>query len=259
MLGLLLTSIAAGDELAEKGRAIFNAHREAVITIEVVINQQVSFSGSASRENESKSELTGTVISPEGLTVASLSEIDPSSIFDIIMAGAQREGMTMTTEVRSAKFLMPDQTEIEAEVILRDKDLDLAYLRPLKKPETPMTYVNFSDADAVEHLDPVISINQLGRVARRAHTVSIERIEAVVERPRTFYIPGNDPTNTGLGSPAFTLDGKPVGVFLLRAISTADTGGLSSLFGGLGDGIISVLLPGADIVDGASQAPPYAE
>lgn len=257
ILTALAVPTAYTDEIASQGRKVLEKNRSAVITIEVVLKQQVSFAGSASRDNESKSEITGTVISPDGLTVVSLSEIDPSNIFDIMMAGTQRGDVNMTTEVRSAKFLMADDSEVPAEVVLRDKDLDMAFLRPIEKPTNTYVHVDFTSSAKVDYLDPVVSINRLGRVARRAHTLSIERIEAVVEKPRRFYVPGNDPTNTGLGSPAFSLDGKPIGVFLLRAIKTADTGGLSSMFGGLGEGIITVLLPGADIADGAAQAPPY--
>lgn len=257
ILAAFATPITYSDELASQGRKVLEKNRSAIITIEVVLKQQISFSGSASRDNESKSEITGTVISPDGLTVVSLSEIDPSNIFDILTAGTQQGDMNMTTEVRSAKFLMADDSEVPAEVVLRDRDLDMAFLRPIEKTSNAYVHVDFSGSGEVDYLDPVISINRLGRVARRAHTLSIERIEAVVEKPRRFYVPGNDPTNTGLGSPAFSVDGNPIGVFLLRAIKTADTGGLSSMFGGLGEGIITVLLPGADIVDGAAQAPPY--
>ena len=244
------------DVLSEGGRAILKANQNAVITIELVLNQQLSFSGSGTQENESKSEATGTVIGPDGLTVLSLSETDPSAIFEIMMAGSGRN-MTMTTEVREATMLLADGTEIQAEVILRDKDLDMAFLRPTEKQERTFDYVDFSIAGVVDYLDPVISLNRLGRVARRAHTASIERIEAVVTKPRLFYVPGNDPTNTGLGSPAFRIDGKPVGVFFMRAIKASSTGGLSSMFGGMGQNVITVLLPGADILEAVEQVPPY--
>ena len=245
------------DTLADGGRAVLKANQGAVITIELVLKQQFSFSGSASQENESKSEATGTVIAPNGLTVLSLSETDPSNIFEIMMAGSGRNNVTMSTEVREATMLLADGAEIQAEVILRDKDLDMAFLRPTEKQDRVFDYVDFAGASAVDYLDPVIALNRLGRVARRAHTASIERIEAVVDKPRTFYVPGKDPTNTGLGSPAFTLDGQPVGVFFLRAIKASSTGGLASMFGGSGQNVITVLLPGADIVEAVDQVPPY--
>jgi hypothetical protein len=59
-----------------------------------------------------------------------------------------------------------------------------------------------------------------------------------------------------MGSPAFTLDGQPIGVFLIRVIKS--TGG-GSPFSGAQDNLTTVLVPGADILDAASQAPPFKE
>ena len=81
------SSSAQADTLAEKGRAIGDAHKDAVVTIQLVVKQKFSFPGSPSRENESKVESTATVISPDGLAVASLSEIDPTSVIEAMMAG----------------------------------------------------------------------------------------------------------------------------------------------------------------------------
>ena len=243
------------DTLAEKGRAIGDAHKDAVVTIQLVVKQKFSFPGSPSQENESKVESTATIISPDGLAVASLSEIDPTSVIEAMMAGnPQMQGMKMDTEIQDAKFLMSDGTEIPAEIVLRDKDLDLAFVRPMKKPESPMTYVNLDAPGEPLQLDQIITINRLGKVARRAHSYSVERIEAIVKKPRTFYIPGTSATNTGLGAPAFTLDGKPIGVFLVRAIKNTSGGGM---FGRGDENIAVILLPAVDIKEAAAQAPPF--
>ena len=149
---------------------------------------------------------------------------------------------------------MEDGREIEAKVILRDRELDMAFIRPIKKPETKFDYVDFTDAGEPELLDEVITINRLGKVARRAHSASVERIDTIVRKPRTFYIPGNDPTTTAMGSPAFTLDGKVVGVLLYRAIKSS--GGSS---GDPSDTVTHMFLPAADILEAAEQAPPFEE
>jgi len=245
------------DELAEQGRAILEKHKTAVVTMAIVINQKVSFTGSSSQNRESKIEATGTVISPEGLTVMSLSETDPSSVMEQMMAAAGQSGnMQMETEVRDIKIMLLDGSEVAAEVILRDKDLDMAFVRPKEKTATPFAFVNIEDSAAAKHLDPVITLNRLGQVAGREHAASIERISAIVTRPRTFYVPGLDPTQTGLGSPAFTLEGKFVGINLLRVVSG---GGASSMLGGRTDNIAGVIIPAADILEGAQQAPKYPE
>jgi hypothetical protein len=253
---LLVAVTAHTDEVGEKGREIFQAHKSAVVTVEVVVKMKFSMPGMGSQEDESKSEVTGTVISPDGLTIVSLSETDPSALIKNMMAGqAGMENMQMETEIRDVKILTVDGGEIPAEIILRDKDLDMAFIRPSEKPADPMDFVSLDNPGEPDYLDEFITINRLGKVARRVHALSVERIHAIVTKPRTFYLPGNDPTQSGLGSPAFTLDGKLIGIFLLRSIK--NTGGSAmGMLGGMQDNVMGIIIPTADIQDAASQAPP---
>ncbi len=249
--------VVAADEVAVKGRKILEANKAAVVTILLVLKQKVSFPGRPSQDSESKVEATGTVISPEGLTVVSLSLTDPTSLLEKMMAGTAQAGqLKMETELRDAKIMLGDGTEIPAEIILRDKDLDMAFVRPLEKQDAPFAYIDISEPGEPDYLDQVISLNRMGKVAGRAYSASVERIDAIVRKPRTFYIPGRDATSTGLGSPAFTIDGDFIGVFLIRAIKSTG-GGSRGMFGGSSDNIATVILPAIDIADAAEQAPPF--
>ena len=126
----------------------------------------------------------------------------------------------------------------------------------MTKPSAPLKYVDIQNSGTPEVLDQVIALNRLGQVAGREYSASVERIETIVKRPRTLYIPGDDPTLTGLGSPVFTLDGKFVGVSLLRVVSSTSGG---SVLGGQRDNVLAVIVPASDIVEGAAQAPPFTE
>ncbi len=254
-VSVLASALAAADDAAERGREILAANRDAVVTLQIVINQKISFPGAASQNRESKTESTGTVISADGLTLISLSETDPSSIVESMMAGSG-QNIQMETEVRDIKILLLDGTEVPAEVILRDKDLDMAFVRPVTKPTSPFKFVDVANAGTPDVLDQVIALNRLGQVAGREHSAAVERIETIVKRPRTLYIPGDDPTLTGLGSPIFTLDGKFVGVSLLRVVSGSSGG---SMLGGGRDNMVAVIVPASDIAEGASQAPGFVE
>lgn len=260
VLGLILSmSVATADELAEKGRKIFADNKAAVVTVQLVLKQKFSMAGRGSQDNETKSDAMGTVIDPSGLTVLSLSETDPTALLELTMGGSpQLQGMQMETEVQDVKILLEDGTEVQAEIVLRDKVLDMAFVRPTKKPDKAFAYIDMSSPGEPQILDQVISLSRLGKVARRAYAASVERIDAIVTKPRTLYIPGNDPTNTNLGSPAFMLDGRPIGVFLLRAIKDTGGGG-GGMFGGSSGNIMTVLLPAADILEAASQAPPFED
>lgn len=259
LAALLSAPEVAADDVSKSGRRILETHQDAVVTVLLVIKQKVSFPGMASQESESKVEATGTVVSAEGLTLVSLSQTDPSSIMQIIMEGQGRGDLQMETEIRDVQIMLTDGTEVPAEIILRDQDLDMAFARPLTPPDAPFAFIDLSKTGEPQYLDQIITLNRLGKVAGRVHSASIERIEAIVEKPRVFYIPGNDATNTGLGSPAFTLDGDFIGTFLLRAIKSTGGGRSRSMFGGASDNMLSILVPAEDIAYAVEQAPPFKE
>ena len=234
------------DQLAEKGRDIFNQNQHAVVTVQVVL--KVS-SSSAGRSSESRQEITGTVVDPSGLTVLALSVADPSEMYQRMMAeqGSQNK---LDIEVTDLKILLDDGTELPAEIVLRDKDLDLAFIRPKTKPASPMTAVDLTKSAPAQLLDEVITLNRLNSAAGRAYAASVERISAVIQKPRTFYIPDSSLTSTTLGSPAFALDGKVVGLLVMRAVNSKSGSGRSGR-----ENMTSIILPAEDVLKGAKQAP----
>ena len=234
------------DELAAKGREIFDKNHHAVVTVQVVLKE--SYSGAA-KTSETRQEITGTVLDPSGLTVLALSAADPSEMYQRMMA-EQSSQYKLETEVSDVKILLDDGTELPAEIVLRDKDLDLAFIRPKSKPASPMAAVDFGKSAPAQLLDEVITLNRLNSAAGRAYAASVERISAVIQKPRTFYIPDSTMTSTTLGSPAFALDGKVVGLLVMRAVNAK--GGASR---NVRENMTSIILPAEDILKGAKQAP----
>ena len=255
-LFLLVGFSSNADELAEKGRKVLENEKNVVITVEMVINQKFSFSGMPSDESEMKIETTGTVIGEDGLTVVSLTETDPSALIENMMGGMGGADFKFDSEIEEITMVLADNTELDAEVILRDKDLDMAFLRPIEKPATKMHHVNLASAVEIEHLEPVFTISRLGKVARRAHAIEIKRVQAIVEKPRRFYITEAGSIG-GVGGPAFTQAGDFIGVYFLRSIKSTGSG-MGGMLGGADDNIAVMLLPAVDIQEAASQAPPAA-
>ena len=246
-LGLAgVTTPCPADELAEKGRDIFNKNQQAVVTVQVVL--KVSVSGAA-KSSENRQEITGTVVDPSGLTVLALSAADPSEMYQRMLA-EQASQAKLETEVTDVKILLTDGTELPAEIVLRDKDLDLAFIRPKTKPAGPMAAVDLGKSAPAQMLDQVVTLNRLNSAAGRAHAASVERISAVIQKPRTFYIPDSTMTSTTLGSPAFALDGKLVGLIVMRAVNSKGGGSRNYR-----DSMTTIILPAEDILKGARQAP----
>jgi hypothetical protein len=169
-------------------------------------------------EVERKTEAMATIIDPSGLAILSLSIVDPSSLRSDADAGAG-------AEITDIKMVMP----IVALDLTQNIELDV--------------------------MDQIVILSHLGSVAGYAPSVSLWRINAVVKKPRTLYVPEFMAILNGLGVPAFTLDGKIVGILLLR-ISKSPSAGTGSFFGGLGgSGILPVILPAEEIIEVISKIP----
>lgn len=251
---------ALADELAEKGRAIFKANQHAVVTVQLVVKSKFSMGGMGGQANESRQDVTGTVLDPSGLVVLSLAATDPGQMIQSMMSGMSDDDskFKMETELSDIKILLDDGSEIPAEVVLRDRDLDLAFVRPKAPPANPFIALDLAQNAKAGLLDQVITLNRLGNAAGRAYSASVERIAAIVERPRLFYVAENSLTMTALGCPAFTLDGKVLGVFVMRALKNHGGGGMGILSPQQAN-ITAIIIPAEDILKAAKQAPPAGE
>src|SRR5258706_6867660 len=233
------------DELTVKGRAILEKNQGTVVTVQVVL--KTSSSGSASRET--KQDISGTVIDPSGLTVVSLSACDPNEMLQRIMP-EEFSKYNVQSEISDLRILLEDGGDIPSEIILRDKDLDLAFIRPKVKSATPMAAVDLSKSSPALVLDQVLALSRLNSAAGRTCAASSERISAVIKRPRKFYIPETSPTATMPGAPAFSLDGNILGIFVTRAIPLK--GGSAR---DMRNSVTPIILPAEEILKAARQAP----
>src|SRR6266567_4578044 len=78
VLGGLTPFPVRADDAAKSGREILGKYQQAVVTVKLAIKQSISMGG-RDQKSDSKTETTGTVIDPSGLTVVSLATTDPSS------------------------------------------------------------------------------------------------------------------------------------------------------------------------------------
>ncbi len=257
LLAMLSISLsAAGPSLAQApapdgaaaARRISKDWGAAVIAVRVVSKMRMAIQGRQMDESERVQQIRATVIHPSGLAVSSLSEIDPSRAMEFGMAADP--DYDFETEVTDVKILQTEGDEIPAQVVLRDKDLDLAFIRPTEPPAEPMPALNLAEAASPDLLDQVVVLGRLGEVGNRVPSVALDRIQAILTKPRTFYVTGLYSWMVGLGCPVFSLDGDPVGVLLVRSIPA-----VSSDAGGPYGDSMPVILPCEDILEAARQVP----
>jgi S1-C subfamily serine protease len=258
-LALVLTAAPAVPATAQEDRAaareIVKRWQAAIVNVRVVLKMRISVGGREMQSMDESVETVGTVIDPSGLTVLSLGSLNPGSMMNRIMgSGGSQDRMEIGSEPSDVKLRLPDGRELSARIVLRDEDLDLAFLRPTVKPAKPLVAINLSDEGRPALLDPVVILSRLGRVGGWTPSASLQTIGAIIEKPRTFYVIETGGTG-GMGTPAFTASGKVVGLLTMRSVQAGKPGMLSMMSGTEALGLLPVILPAADVREIAQQAP----
>ena len=87
-----------------------------------------------------------------------------SKLMGSMGGGSGQPPVEITTEPTDVKIRLSNGRELPAKIVLRDEDLDLAFLRPTTKPETPLVALDLTDAAKPALLDQVLVLSRLGRV-----------------------------------------------------------------------------------------------
>jgi hypothetical protein len=119
-------------------------------------------------------------------------------------------------------ILMQDGTEVPAKLLLKDSDLDLAFVLPIEERKNEFKDVVFSRVpkQASENelpviLDEVVSIGKLRKTLYRQSTLRRGWVNAVIEKPRTYFVI----ENTSPGTPVFNSMGNWLGVVVYKMVS----------------------------------------
>jgi len=218
LVAMLLPGTACRAQVEVEARKIADTYKDAIVTVDLVIDIKSSYEGQTDKR-ETKHSTTATVIDPDGLAVASLTQVSPDSYFDPSDSG------DVTYDIKDVRIKTADGTDIPADVVLRDRDLDLAFIRPKTKPAQPLPYLDLTKSSSPQLLDQVVILSRLGQLANHASSARLDRVESIVTKPRTFYII-NGTMHQELGIPVFTLDSKCVGILVVRLnTSKAASGG----------------------------------
>ena len=260
----LARSYAGADENSVAGRKILEQYQNGLVSLKTVAKVRMMAGGKEQFNKEIEAVSTATVINPSGLAVTSASAINPGEALEKTMknvsarAGQGNADITFNIELLSISMVLPDGKEVPAGIVLRDKDLDLAFLRPTKKLGAPVFALDLSQAGSVNTLDPIVILNLLPKeYYGRKPIVALDRIAAVVEKPTKFYVP-NDQRSIKLGVPVFSLDGKIVGIMATQIPNAAPVGtALEQMLGLANDtaGGLVVIVPAADILELTKQIP----
>lgn len=261
LAALAATTIAATastPELRAAGKKLADAHRESVVWLSVLSKTTMDAEGNvppeikmalAGQGSESKSEITGTIIDATGLVVTSLAGLDKATMVDGKSIPTQMGTIKIkaSSEIKEVKLITPDGSEVPADLVLKDEDLGLAFVKVRADSEEAkgvnFKAVNLEDSSDGEVLDECIAIGRLDDTFDRTNCMVTSEIIGKAVNPRLVYRT-QDQT---VGCPVFLASGKLLGISVIPKVSK-----LTDASGQLQ--ISPIVLPAADVAKIAEQA-----
>jgi hypothetical protein len=200
-------------DIKETGRTLVEKHAGAIVTVKLVLKRRMVVQGQERGSSEVPSEISGTVISPGGLTLVSDSASNPWGMF-----ASDSDVSKIDTDTTDVKILLPDGREIPARFVLRDRDLDLAFVIPegddVKDLKLP--HIALEGARTARPLDELLFLYRTGKNLNREISVALGRVQTVVRKPRQFIVSDWLSATTSLGGPVFDTAGELLGIVVLR-------------------------------------------
>lgn len=227
-------SFALSDAEANAGRALVKRYADTIVGVELVVTLKGFQGEKALPPREQKREINGTVISANGLTVLSLGDIDPRNSMPPQLAQQIRFD---EPEFKEVKLRLNDDTEIAARVVLKDADLDLAFVAPLPAAKVPaLPFVDLAKPAKAELLGSYYGVSRGNKLLQRVAMIQPQHIIGIIEKPRQFLLVNQ----YSAGCPTFDAEGRVLGVMLRHLASDRANG--------------FVILPAADVAEIAKEA-----
>lgn len=232
LLGTLCAAAPAMAQTAaerETARQLVAKQSDAVVLALATIKTRVTVQG---RENarDLPMQANATVLDGTGLAVMALSNIEPGELATRMGAGA------VESEATDLRMRLGDGREVPAKIVLRDADLDLAFIKPIEAPASPMPAVD-GPIGTPALLDLLVAVQRTGEATSWRTLATFAYVQLIVDRPRPYHALS---AGAALGSPLFDLDGRFVGVMVR--------------IGGARNNPLPVVLPAQDIREIAKQA-----
>jgi hypothetical protein len=236
---------AASEDQASAGRALVKRYADAIVSVELVVTLKFKMGDREAPPRDQRIEVNGTVISASGLTVTTLAAVDPQATLDALRAGGAGGGRgpeIVGSEFKEVKLRLADGKEVPARFVLKDADLDLAFMAPEATPENAareFPYVKLEERVEGAVLGNYFYVGRAAKIQQRVPLVRATEIIGVVEKPRRFYLM-TDQFPQWVGSPVLNPEGRVLGI-TLQHFANGQRSGL-------------IVLPADDIAEMAKQA-----
>lgn len=212
---LALLAVTAQSQTPEEravARDLVTKHSDAVVEVMATARIRLDMAGHE-QSNDQTVEVNGAVLDPSGLTVTSLSALHPEEAIQRMGARMGTNAPQISSELSDLRVRLADGREVPAKMVLRDEDLDLAFLKPVDPVKGSWPALP-SGSGRPQVMDLVIALRRMNEINAWSPAASFSYVQLVIERPRRYY------TLTGglnMGSSIFDASGKWVGLAVMRS------------------------------------------
>jgi hypothetical protein len=253
-LALAGTLNAPAGDLAEQARGILNEAKSSIITVTALSKLDMSGSGLPVQigglGEAQETGCPGLVLDEAGLTVVSYTALNPmeqmSKSIQIRMGDDDGSSIKMKSELSRIRMRLDDGSEVPARVVLKDKELDLAFLVPDPKEgdkKPAFKPVKLSADVSARELDEIVAVTRHGEQFGSQPVVELGRITSVIAKPRPMY---DLSVHRPMGTAIFLPGGQCLGLVVAMG---QEGGGLINI-----GGMEMLVLPASDIVKAADKA-----
>lgn len=210
-------------------RKTLQTYDKAIISLAAVLKFEAKGVEIPGLDQEHKTQCVAAIIDPSGLAVTSLTNLNPQNAMPKlrINRGGVPQTVELDCQVQEVKYRLTDGTEVPAQIVLKDEDLDLAFLAPLKPlnkaTEAKMAVLSLGNAASQpELLDTTILIGRTNEDLNYLPMLNVGKIVSILSKPRTCYMNNSG----GLGIPVFDRHGKVLGI-ICRCVKVESSEGNS--------------------------------
>ncbi|MAS95902.1 MAG: hypothetical protein CMO55_22075 [Verrucomicrobiales bacterium] len=230
-------TVFAQDSVEEQARALLDKYSAALVVVTVKGELTASTTGDPLPPREQHRRTLGVTIGDDGLIVVSNAAIDASIGLNGQDAKIEDKIVTIQSaklDFKEVEISYGDSVLLPGKVVRQDAEADLAFILPDEAAAKAVSK-NFEKVDlsqfaaTAQAADRVVGLSRASAVYGYQPTLQMGRITAVFKGDRTFFV---SDVGTAQGVVLFTLDGKPVGITVVRIIDGKPSGVLGTISAG---------------------------
>ncbi|MFG0275698.1 MAG: trypsin-like peptidase domain-containing protein [Phycisphaerales bacterium] len=247
-MAMVLFPFASGASAAspEAYAAALADRSPAVVTIKFTLR----VSGGQFGEDEQEGETTGFLISSDGLVLCSSTQI--GGFANLYRAMGMPVDFTITPD--KVRVLIGNDVEgVEATVIARDSELDLAWVKITEPREEAYPHIDVAQTATASPGDEILAIARLPEFYGRSHVIIGGRIAGETTKPRRYMVPSQE-LGAEAGLPVLTGDDAAFLGMLVLVTPEAEDLGADAGMERVQEMIGVFVLPAAEVAKATARA-----